>query len=107
MGVTMWANLIAGGQLLVAIILDIIAILGYFKIIKSTDENAKEQQKAINDTATQVQVIMTTTAQEYSKVVKRQTYIVIAFMLLVGIFELSMHTYPRLVHAQKEASKHG
>ncbi|MFL5591926.1 MAG: hypothetical protein ACJ8DI_30340 [Ktedonobacteraceae bacterium] len=55
------------------------AILGYRKIIKSADDNAKERQAAIDRTANILQGI----GQNFIGSIKRDKYTILGFMLVM------------------------
>jgi hypothetical protein len=92
--IALWQLIIAGGGLFVAIIAGVLAVLGYRKIIKSTDDNARERQAEIERFAKERQAEMEQSAniigqglQEMGKTltkgVKRDTSLVLVLMLLM------------------------
>jgi hypothetical protein len=71
-------------SLLVAVTAGILAILGYRKIIKSTDDNAKERQEAIDKAAT----ILQDMGGNFIGSIKRDKYTITGFMvvMILGFF---------------------
>lgn len=70
----------------VAITGGVLAILGYKKIIKSTDDNAKERQAAIEASAKRVEIHLQENAQVYMRMVKRDRLMLGSLAALVAIF---------------------
>lgn len=71
--------IVSAASLLVTITGGILAILGYRKIIKSTDENAKERQAALERAADTLQGM----GQSFIGSIKRDKYTIMGFMLVM------------------------
>jgi len=88
---------IALGQLILSLVAGVLAVFGYLRIIKSTDENARERKIEIERIAKERQAEMVQNAdtvheglQEMSRIVlygaRRDKYTVMSLMLLMGLF---------------------
>jgi len=103
--------IISGASFAVAIIGGVLAILGYRKIIKSTDDNARERQEALERAANAFQGI----GQNFIKSVKRDKYIITGFMLIIifGFFRVGQLVFAlrdrvkELEQTQDEAQNNG
>ena len=73
-------------SLAVAITAGILAILGYRKIIKSTDDNAKERKAEIEQNADIAHRMLQKMSGAVLYGAKRDKYTVMVLMLLVGLF---------------------
>jgi len=78
--------IVSAASLLVTITGGILAILGYRKIIRSTDENAKERQAGLERAADTLQGM----GQSITGSIKRDKYTVTVFMVLIvfGFFRI-------------------
>jgi|SRR5579871_6888254 divalent metal cation (Fe/Co/Zn/Cd) transporter len=83
--------IIAALGLIVAITGGVLAILGYRKVIKSTDENARIRRAEIEQAAGILQGI----EQHFTGSIKRDKYTIVGFMLVIiaGSFWLGRYVF--------------
>lgn len=74
------------------LVTSILAILGYLKIIKTSDENAKERQKAIEDVFEKTSKAFNDLSQKAGTSIKKDSWLVKIFVITAA-FIVAMNIY--------------
>lgn len=86
--IALWQAIVATIGLLVLIVGGVIAISQYLKVIKSTDENAKERQQALDSIAEKYQLLAKDLTNQMNTIARRNLIAmgIMAVALVIMIF---------------------
>ncbi len=99
-------TIFTGIGVFIAIIGGILGILGYFKVIRSIDDNTKERQAAIDSTADKALFVIKDITNKVELMQTRNKYVMAALCLALGGFlTMSMIGYSRMRKEWEEFKK--
>src|SRR5258708_39724169 len=99
-------TIFTGIGVFIAIIGGILGILGYFKVIRSIDDNTKERQAAIDSTADKALFVIKDITNKVELMQTRNKYVMAALCLALGGFlTMSMIGYSLMRKKREEFKK--